>query len=369
MSSPLSHDDVTLLLAEKSAPARVKLAEKIAVIIEQPALSAQERAIAEDIARLLAQDVALVVRCALSNSLRRANCLPHDVALRLADDVEDVALPIISDSPLLNEVDLIALVRTGFPRKQVAVASRPDVTEPVADAVIESGAEPAVVALMDNAAARISTAGFGAALDRFSRSEAVKASMARRELLPGTVVERLVSLVSEQLQQYLVTHHNVPEEQATTIILQARDRVTLNLSKGCSEAELLALTAQMHQQGRLTPFLVWRALSLGDMAFFEAAMATLAGVPIENARILIHDAGTMGLPSLHEKSGLPPRLLPAIRAAVDVLREVTFDGGERDHERYRARVIARILTQFDDFPSEDLEYMLGKLGDVLTMAA
>jgi uncharacterized protein (DUF2336 family) len=192
--------------------------------------------------------------------------------------------------------------------------------------------------------------------------------MVKRAALPPAITERLVVMVSEQLQHYLVTHHELPPGQAADVVLQARDRVTLNLSNGCSEAELITLTSQMQLQGRLTPMLVWRALSLGDMAFFEAAIAALAHVPIANARQLIHDAGEKGLASLYEKSRLPARLYPAVRAAVDVLREVTFDGGARDHERYRARVITRILTQFDEFPADDLEYMLAKLGDTLTIA-
>jgi hypothetical protein len=89
-------------------------------------------------------------------------------------------------------------------------------------------------------------------------------------------------------------------------------------------------------------------------------------VPINNARVLIHDAGSAGLTSLYGKSGLPERMLPAVRAAVEVLREVQFDGGERDHERYRSRVITRILTQFEEFPPEDLDFMLEKLGGSLT---
>ena len=122
----------------------------------------------------------------------------------------------------------------------------------------------------------------------------------------------------------------------------------------------------MHRHRRLTPFLVLRALCLGDLAFFEIAMAVMAKVPVRNARILIHDAGPNGLASLYEKAGMPPRLLPAVRVAVDVVRGTEFDGGERDRERYRSRVITRILTQFEDLPQEDLDYLLDKLGDVLT---
>lgn len=368
MASSLSQADVARLLTEKSATARVAVAEKLARTIESAELTSEERQIAEDIVRSLAQDVAVAVRHALSHSLRRASHLPRDVALRLASDLEDVALPIVADSPVLLEADLIEIIRTGSPRKQVVVAGRDDVTEPVAEALVSSGVEPAVVMLMDNAKARIATSSFSKALDRFGSSDAVKEHMVKRAVLPPTITERLVVMVSDQLQHYLVTHHDLPAEQASDVVLHARDRVTLNLSAGCSEAELLALATQMHRQGRLTPRLVWRSLSLGDMAFFEAAMAALANVPIENARQLIHDAGPNGLASLYEKSGLPARLLPAVRAAVDVLREVSFDGGARDHERYRARVITRILTQFEDFPAEELDYMLTKLGGALTVA-
>ena len=88
-----------------------------------------------------------------------------------------------------------------------------------------------------------------------------------------------------------------------------------------------------------------------------------------NARRLIHDAGPNGLRSLFEKSGLPSRLLPAIRVAVDVVEGVKLDGGEHDIERYRARVITRILTQFERFSEEDLDYLLDKLIAVLAVGS
>jgi uncharacterized protein (DUF2336 family) len=166
----------------------------------------------------------------------------------------------------------------------------------------------------------------------------------------------------------LVTHHELPISLATDIVLQSRERATLQFSLGSSEQELERLVRQMHRNQRLTPLLVLRALCLGDMAFFEMAMAVMAKVPVANARILIHDAGPNGLASLYERAGMPPRLLPAVRVAVDVVRGTEFDGGERDRERYRSRVITRILTQFEDLPQEDLDYLLDKLGDVLSVA-
>jgi uncharacterized protein (DUF2336 family) len=221
---------------------------------------------------------------------------------------------------------------------------------------------------MGNPTARIAEVSLGTAIDRFADNDRIKASMFHRAELPATIAERLVVLVSKKLQSYLVSHHELPVSLATDIVLQSRERATLQISIGSSEQELERLVRQMHRNRRLTPLLVLRALCLGDLAFFEAAMAVMANVPLTNARILIQDAGPNGLASLYERAGMPQRLLPALRVAVDVVRGTEYDGGERDRERYRSRVITRILTQFEDLPQEDLDYLLDRLGDVLTVA-
>ena len=369
MTSTLTQADVARLLAEPSASVRAEVAAKLANEIDNTLLTAAELEIAHDIVRAMAKDVELAVRRALSHSLRSAVRLPHDVATRLANDVEAVALPILTESPVLTEIDLVEIVQRGSANKQTAIAGRRDVSEPVADALVSNAGEAAVAALMGNASARIAEASLGTAVDRFADSERVKAGMVHRASLPPTIAERLVVMVSEKLQGYLVSHHELPVSLATDIILQSRERATLHISLGSSEQELERLVRQMYRNHRLTPFLVLRALCLGDMAFFEVAMSIMAKVPVMNARILIHDAGPNGLTSLYEKSGMPQRLLSAVRVAVDVVRGTEFDGGERDRERYRSRVITRILTQFEDLAQEDLDYLLDKLGDVLTVAA
>ncbi|HME25934.1 MAG TPA: DUF2336 domain-containing protein [Acetobacteraceae bacterium] len=365
MASSLTQADVAHLLAEPSASVRAEVADKLAREMDSTSLTEAELRIAHDIVRIMAQDAELAVRHALSESLRSATQLPRDVALRLAKDVEAVALPILISSPVLTDADLVALVKSGSSPKQEAIAGRTGVSEQIADALVTQGSERAVATLMGNASAHITAASLGSAIDRFGDSDRIKTAMVHRAELPVAIAERLVVIVSEMLQSYLVRHHELPVALATDIVLQSRERATLQVSIGSGEQELERLVRQMHRNQRLTPLLVLRALCLGDLAFFEVAMAVMAKVPVTNARILIHDAGPNGLASLYGKAGMPPRLLPAVRVAVDVVRGTEFDGGERDRERYRSRVITRILTQFEDLPQEDLDYLLDKLGDVL----
>lgn len=368
MTSALSHANVARLLAEPSVAVRAELAAKMAQEIDSARLTPDELAIAQDIARLMARDIAETVRRALAESLRRAVHLPRDVALRMARDVEAVALPILANSPVLGEADLIAILRHADPARQQAIAGRKDVTEPLADALISGADESAVVVLLDNQAARIAEPSLHRAVDRFAGSERVKSGMVHRASLPVTVAERLVVLVSDELQNYLLSHHALPPAVATDLMLQSRERSIIGLSARASRHELELLIRQMQRHDRLTPSLILRALCMGDLAFFETALAVRADVPAENAQVLVHDAGGKGLASLYRKAELPESLLPVFRVAVDAVNSTALDGGDRDFERYRARVISRVLTQCEDFSPDDLDYLVGKLGDVLTVA-
>jgi uncharacterized protein (DUF2336 family) len=168
MASLLTQADVARLLAEPSAAVRAAIADKLAREIDSPVLGEAELGIAHDILRIMAKDVESTVRSALSASLRAARRLPHDVAMRLANDVEAVALPILAESPVLTEGDLVELVGSGSSPKQEAIARRTDVSEAVSDAVTRQGSEEAVAVLLANAKARVTEASLGIAVDRFA---------------------------------------------------------------------------------------------------------------------------------------------------------------------------------------------------------
>lgn len=360
---PLTQKDVNRLLQDPSSENRATMAGKVALQFEQE-LTPAERKIAEDIIGVMARDAVVMVRQALAENLRHVPDVPHDVAMRLARDVESVALPLLESSSVFSDADLIDILKGGSEQKQTAIAQRSDVSDTVSDVIVSTAGEKTVAALMSNEGARLTEGALNKAVDRFKESEAVKAPMVGRSKLPVTVAERLVSLVSDKLRDMLVQKHELPASIASDLIMQSRERATVNLFGDASENDVEKLVQQLFQNGRLTPSLILRAACMGDVAFFEWAMAKLAGVAITNARMLLHDAGPLGFKSIYEKSGMPRQLLSAFRIAVDVARDNRLDGEEGDRERYRRRMIERILTQYEDLSMEDLDYLLGKLGDL-----
>ena len=62
------------------------------------------------------------VRAILAEEIKYLNCIPKDIALHLARDVESiVATPILEYSPLLSDADLIEIIASG-PVQEVLVA-------------------------------------------------------------------------------------------------------------------------------------------------------------------------------------------------------------------------------------------------------
>jgi uncharacterized protein (DUF2336 family) len=368
MAASLSSYDVARLLSEPSADLRAELAGKVAADLSANGLTPAEVALAQDIVRVLARDVEETVRASLSRALRHSSNLPRDVARKLAEDIEFVALPMLADSLVLTDEDLVEIVRIGSSLKQEAVASRPNLTETVSDALITHGQEPAVVVLMQNNTATIAEDTFHRAVTRFAANDRVKEAMVLRETLPITVAERMVTMVSKALQNHLVKAHDLAPATAANIVLTSREHAILRLSVGASDDELRHMIAQMHRNGRLTPSLILRAICTGDIAFFEAAMAARSEVPLDNAQILIHERSRKGLVALYRKAEMPEALLVAVQAAVDVVDELRFDGEARDLERFRERVISRVLTLVETVDAADADYLLEKLGDVLVHA-
>ncbi|MBM3514731.1 MAG: DUF2336 domain-containing protein [Alphaproteobacteria bacterium] len=366
-------EDVNRLAKDPSPVARAGTAAKLAQEFNSGRFNANELRLAEQIFRAMVKDAEVRVREALAVNIKNTPSLPHDVAVSLAKDVDSVSLPMISFSDVLTPDDLVAIIESqGNVAKMEAIAGRKIVAASVADALVERGTESVVVKLVSNAGAELREPTLHRVIDRFPESESIQSPMIHRQVLPVTIAERLVMEVAEHLRERLLSKHKISAEMAMDLVLQTRERATATLSMGVSDIGLDALVRQLGENRRLTGSLVLRALCMGNVRFFEHTLAALAGVPIANTRVLVHDTAGNGLKAVWSKAKLPAALCPAIRAALDVVAQTEFDGRELDAERYSRRIVERILTQYEtfgvEFDGDDLDYLLGQVSKLPSAA-
>jgi uncharacterized protein (DUF2336 family) len=358
----LTDVDLRTLLKGATADERAVAAHKLCRIIDKGVLDDEERVQAQEILRVMAADAAELVRRALAVTLKNSDVLPHDVAMRLARDVESISLPVLNFSPVFTDDDLTEIVRLGGPVRQVAIAKRPQLSEKVTSALVELGSESAVEAVCANDNAAFSERSLQSAIARFEKSERVLAAVAYRNVLPLSVTERLIDLVSEQVREHLLSHHALSPEVALQIAVGAKERATIDLVDQAGRAsDPKAFASHLNKAGRLTPSLLLRVLAHGHMTFFECGLAELAGVPHHRTWLMIHDAGQLGLRAIYERAGLPTRLFAAFRAGVDTWHSMEFDGGLRDKERFQERMLQRFLTQPQATSRDDVDYLLDRM--------
>lgn len=362
MRAQLSAQDIERLVRGADPQERALSAHKICRRIAAGSLTDAEQAAARQILDFIMSDAAETVRRALAITLKNSPRLPRDVALRMIEDVESIAAPVLEHSPVLTDDDLVRVIEAGVPSRQVSIARRRSVSVKVVRSIAELGCDAAVAAAASNDGAEFDRAAYASALRRWGGSQAVTDGFIARAQIPVDVAEKLVSLVSDQALRRLASRHELPPQLAVELSEGARERATIDLiDQAERSSDLQRFVQQLSLNGRLTPSLVLRGVCAGAMGFFEHCMAELAGIPHQKAWVLVHDAGPLGLRAVFDRAGLPERLFPLIRTAVNVYHATDMTGGEESRRCFSQRVTQRILTQRQSFAPDDLEYLLDRL--------
>jgi uncharacterized protein (DUF2336 family) len=355
----LTHAHYRALRDNPSVTVRADIAVAVAAELAAAALTPAETRIAEQILEALAQDVERRVRQALAEHVKSTPFLPRAIAATLARDIEDaVALPVLECSPVLDDADLVACVRGGGVSRHLAVARRPRLAPSVAEALLEGGSREVVGAVLANGGAEIAESSLHRLVVRYRGDSLVETLVIDRAALPLSVCEALIVSVSEALRRRLVERHKMPPALAEELAALGRERALGELlpSFGLAAAERLA--KRLQARGVLTPSLVLRALCLGDLGFFEAAMAALARLPRLNAKALLYDRGVGGLRAIFGKAGLPPLLFRAFRAAVGAVLQGAL---ERGRAGFTQAILDQIVILYDDLSPGDLDHVLSQL--------
>ena len=362
----LSIEDVKQLQNNPSVDIRVKTISKLSEQYKTHSLSKTENKITEDIFRLLLTDSSEKIRAELANNLKDIEFLPEDICLKIVQDSSEISSPFIQDSPALSEKCLINIVKQRDESIQNALASRQNLPFRVCEALAEDAPISVLKTLVTNERADISDYAYERLIERMGDNENIQRALLMRKNIPAHILVKLVSIVPEDLKKQLLMRRDLSAPLITTLVSQEREKAILSLAQSSTEEEVRTLVIHLNGINRLTPNLILRAAVVGDMKFFEYAIALRAGIPIRNTRVLIYDSGLMGLERIYEEAKLPKEMFPAIRLAVKTYKEMIneTEDGYRDH--FCRRLVERLLILFDEngieLDSVDMEYFLSKIG-------
>ncbi|HEX2759884.1 MAG TPA: DUF2336 domain-containing protein [Rhizomicrobium sp.] len=280
-----------LLADDENEDVRAELAVKIARLM--PGLSERESshifALTIETLECLARDAAVRVRAILAEEIKNLNCVPRDVALTLARDLNAiVAAPILQYSPLLSDADLIEVIACGQVQEVLtAIASRKPVNEDVSDRLVQSLNVPAVAALLVNPDSRIRKDTMDRIIEQAEEINAWHLPLALRADLSARAVRRIGSLVGASILERLAARNDLSDTTRVYLNRELRMRLAESTEAAPSAAPPAELIAAARREGRLDGLFVEQAAQAGQRETVILALAVLANVTEQTVKKML----------------------------------------------------------------------------------
>lgn len=165
-----------------TAQAREALIQRLCDLVAWPEsrIPFYERQLAADILVGLLRTANLELRVRCAAGLARVKEAPKALLRYLARDEIAVAAPLLENGVGFDDSDLIATVRAGVSAHWIAIARRRGLTEPVTDALVQTGDAAVIEAVLRNSFAKLSTYAVDMAVARSRQAAALPSLLVSR---------------------------------------------------------------------------------------------------------------------------------------------------------------------------------------------
>lgn len=230
------------------------------------------------------------IRQKLAETLATSNSVPHELIVQLANDEIEVARPVIEKSELLQDQDLIDIVKTLGQDHLLAVTVRPTVNEVVTDELVTRGNDTVLSSLAGNDGASISDTNLTKMVDRSAASDSLSETLSNRKNLPAQIEEELFLQLSGALKNKLsASDGDVSSDMIDQFLMEARNYV-MTKTDGLGDTEAENFINRREKLGQLNTQLLQRLIRERKTSEFVVGLSRLVGIDLSTANRAVHDA-------------------------------------------------------------------------------
>lgn len=279
--------ELLALASSRSADDRQRLLLKVTSLCESNAPPPKVAPLLSDIFLALTAQAERDIRLALSERIAGVDWAPPALVNMLALDEIEIARPVITSSPLLQNADLIRLLIEATLEHQIAVARRPQLAQPVVDTIVDRAEPVTMTALASNRTADIGEEAMRKLVDHSRRIAGLRAPLTRHPRLSEQLAQQLYQWVGQALRQSIGERFRIDDAQLNAAVQDAA-------AKAVGSPEWRAMSARMTEDrtridaerrlveklqsaGQLRPGLLVRALREQRFELFEQTLAVLGG--------------------------------------------------------------------------------------------
>lgn len=357
MLSIFSEIDVLDLKENPSENAKLSIVNKLARNYGSDMLTDDEKEISNQVLKLLAKDISTRIRISISEKFANNSEIPYEVALQLANDMEQfVAVPVIQFSKLLTEDDLTDIILATNNEKQNAVARRTGLTDSLKDCIINYGEDITVATLANNQDASLSKTQCKKILEKHQNSAEVVKVMIENKKIDDDGTLEIIMNSSEELKSLIMLKYNITSKAVTNLVEESKENTVISMIRASidSEEKQKLLADKLYKDGQTTFPLLIKSLGIGAKTFFYQALANSAQIPFENVKKVIEEGGEEGTRKLFLKAHIPDKMAAATFALVQILQKHS-NGNSQDIE---TSVLKELNEQSNSNATSGLNHLL-----------
>ncbi|MEP3655037.1 MAG: DUF2336 domain-containing protein [Litorimonas sp.] len=340
-------------LQGSTAEYRANAVQKLGREIRVATMNAAERAFATKLMDRICDDVSALVRRALSVTLQNSRNLPRHLALALIEDIDSIAVPILSSSPVLTDQDLVNVLKSSAADKIRAIAQRKTISLHVSHAIVSYGDGAATARLAANDGALISSETAKLIADLHANDDLIREAALSRHDMPPSVVAKLINHSAEKIDANLKTFPGISDDRATQISKDTRERAQSFVIGGSWPEERLREYARaLDKSGKLTPRLILRTAGRGDFRFATMGLSLLAGQTLAKTRLMVLASSGLGLKALALRARFTTPQIELLTACIQTYLSVEQENRAFSAAKFQLLVAERLVTLDLDFPEE-----------------
>lgn len=281
----------------------------------------------------VAYDLEMQVRESLANRLAAEGSAPRELIRRLAHDEIAVARPVLQQSPVLTQDDLIEITQNHSQDHLQAIAVRSDIGGDLSDALVVYGNDAVVVGLLKNEQAEIRTDTMVRIADRSEDNEHMQGAIVDRSDVPAEILKSLVDRVTDKVR------HQILEQFADVGVTQLDDVAAAMKSDMDKEPANQAerYIDDLARRGALDDAALMRFISENRPMEFMIGLARLTGIGVETAQRVLADGTGTPLAILCRASGIGPEVFKEM-----ALSDLTCISSDPNHVLPLVRVYLRL---------------------------
>lgn len=284
------------LARDRSAEARSELASTVSAILESDLPVHQAEQVADILISLLRQ-AERDMRQVLAEKLSVLDDVPLRLILQLANDEIEIAAPVLSQSCVLSEYDLLYIIKSKPAEYWREIAKREDLCAQVIDVLSDTGDFSTAYNLVENNAIELTQHAVSSIAALAESSEALAMPLLRRQEATRDLATHLYNVVGNEIKSFISENYELDIETVNEQIdLAAETLAEAQNSHGfMPEAYMVSAARNFKEKEILNVGLMLTTLRRGHIRSFVAQFSVFTGLSCEIIIQMLSQTNGQGL--------------------------------------------------------------------------